>query len=129
MKHVGVLTLSLAAFLALGCGAGGRQLQSITVAQTVSGGKVSFIATGHYTSAPATVTPLAVSWGIGLFAPPPGTVHYTLTAAPYVFTCPTAGSGPLQPVSVFAPRDPNAPSSGSAAWTSVVTAYAQIQCP
>lgn len=129
MKHVGVLTLSLAALLALGCGTGSRQLQSITVTQSLSGGKVSFIATGHYTSEPTTVTPLPVSWGIGLFAPPPKSITYTLTTQPYVFTCPAPGSGPLQPVSVFAPANANAPMSGTLPWSGVVTAYAQINCP
>ncbi len=131
MKHVTVLILSLsaAASLLLGCAVGSRQLQSIAVHQVVSGGKVQFTATGIYSGSPAAVTPLPVSWGIGPFAPPPRSVQYTLTTQPYVFTCPGAGSGPLLPVSVLAPADPNAPMSGILPWKDVVTAYAQIQCP
>lgn len=129
MKHVGVFTLSIAALLTLSCG-GGRQLESITVNQVVSGGTITFTATGTYTASPTTVTPLAVSWGFGLFAPPPNTVLYTLTTQPYIFTCPASGSKtPLQPVSVFAPSDPNAPMSGSGSWHNMVIAYATPQCP
>jgi len=129
MKHVGVLILAMPALLTVSCGVGGRQLQSITVSQVVKGSQVQFVATGNYSAAPATVTPLAVSWGIGLFAPPPKSVNYTLTTQPYVFTCPAPGSGPLLPVSVFAPADPSAPPSGTVPWSGVVTAYAQINCP
>jgi hypothetical protein len=70
MNRVGVLAFCLPACLVLSCGSG-RQLQSIAISQALSGGKVQFTATGTYSAAPATVTPLAVSWGIGPFAPPP----------------------------------------------------------
>lgn len=131
MNRVRVLTLSLlvAASLMLACGGGsGRQLQSITISQTVNGDQVQFTASGAFSAPPTTVTPLAVSWGIGPFAPPPlGNLQYTLTTQPFVFDC--RGSGPLLPVSVFAPSDPNVPMSGSLPFNKMVTALAPIQCP
>ena len=59
----------------LGCGGNGaisaqpqHQLLSITVSPAsgtaaASGGQMQFVATGHYGSAPISVTPLQASWG------------------------------------------------------------------
>ena len=130
MKHVGVLALSLfvAASLLLGCTFGNRQLQSITINQSVKGNQIQFTATGTYTAPPFIAVQIPASWGFGLFAPPPKSVTYTLTTQPFVYTCPS-DSGPMLVVSVFAPKDPNAPMSGTVSWNDVVTASAQIQCP
>ena len=122
-----VLSLAVLAGLGLSCGSGSsRQLQSITIAQTVKGEEISFVATGNFSSAPTKVTPLPASWGIGPFAPPPAQWAYTLTSQPFTFNC-TGTSGPYQPVGAFAPTDPNAPSSGTT--KSVVIGYAPIKCP
>jgi hypothetical protein len=126
-----VLTLPalFAAALIAGCAGGnGRQLQSIVIGQTTSGNQVQFTATGIFSAPPTRVTPLAVSWGIGLFAPPPpGNLKYTLTTEPFVIPC--SASGPGSPVSVFAPSNSNAPINGSLPFKDMVTAYANIQCP
>jgi hypothetical protein len=127
MRHVGVFTLSIAALLILSCGSG-RQLESITVAQTVKGNQITFTATGTYSSSPTTVTPLAVQWGIGPFAPPPH-LSYTLTTQPFVFTCPAAGSLPPLPVTAFAPPNPSAPATGTLPFREAVIVYAAPQCP
>ena len=54
----------------LSCGASSQhQLQSITLspqsadAKDYPNGQVQFVATGHYTTTPATVTPITANWG------------------------------------------------------------------
>jgi hypothetical protein len=118
----------LAALGTLACGGGhGRQLQSITITQTLSanGQQVSFVATGTFSAPPTTVTPLPVDWTTQLLAPPPPEYTYTLTTQPLVVSCTTIGPGVL-PVVAFAPLDPNAPMSGTA--KTVVTAAATPVC-
>ncbi len=83
------------------------------------------MATGTFSAAPITVTPLPVDWTNGLMAPPPPTYSYTLTAQPYVVNCTTVGPEAL-PVVAFAPPDPNAPVSGTS--KTVVTAAASPVC-
>ena len=118
-----VPVVALACF-ALSCGSG-RHLQSITISQTSSGARITFVASGTFSAPPRTVTPLPVDWTLGLMAPPPQRYTYTLTTQPFVFDC--TASGPSLPVVAFAPPDPNAPSSGST--TKVITASAPINCP
>lgn len=119
--------LVLLVFGTLSCGSGGgRQLQSITISQTTSGQEIQFVATGRFSAPPTTVSPLPADWGIGPFAPPPANLQYQLTTQPFVFQC--TGSGPYQPITVFAPSNPNAPSSGSTAFKKVVTASAPPNC-
>ena len=128
MRSVWTLALLLAVSLSLACGTGAgtqRQLQSITIAQTLNGQQVQFIATGTFSTAPTTVTPLPVDWTLGLMAPPPAQYSYTLSTQPYVYDCANAGAYNL-PVVAFAPPDPSAPSSGTT--KTVVTAAAAIQC-
>jgi hypothetical protein len=127
MNRSSVLLLLTLGSLALSCGSGpGRQLQSITISQTANGQQIQFVATGHFSQAPTTVSPLPVSWGFGLFAPPPKVWTYTLTSQPFVVDCTVVGPQSL-PVSTFAPVDPNAPISGST--TNVVTAAIAVNCP
>jgi hypothetical protein len=69
-----IVSLASAAWMILGCGGSDFQpvnshlLESITVSPAAAdahdypGGKVPFVATGHYNSAPATVTPLQANW-------------------------------------------------------------------
>jgi hypothetical protein len=115
----------LLAGLTFSCGMG-RKLETISISQTMNGEQITFVASGTFTSAPTTVTPLAVQWTVGLMAPPPPTYSYTLTSQPYVFNC-TGVSGPQLPVGAYAPIDPNAPASGSTKFP--VIAYASVNCP
>src|SRR5580700_4979600 len=71
--------LAFACF-ALSCGSS-RQLQSITVSQTTSGTQATFVATGTFSAAPTTVTPLPVSWYVGAVG-----AQYTLTTQPFSAT-------------------------------------------
>jgi hypothetical protein len=65
-----VALLVLAAFFNLACGSSQRQIQSLSVspaaanARDYPGGKIPFVATGHYSKAPTTVTPLNARWGV-----------------------------------------------------------------
>jgi hypothetical protein len=79
-----IVSLTLAACVELSCGGGSRQLQSISVspasadAQNYPQGQVPFVATRHYNSSPASVTPLKANWaGISEF-----TVNGMLTYRP-----------------------------------------------
>ena len=69
---VSVILLGGAVCLTSACGAsrsGQHLIQSITLspasadAQNYPGGKVAFVATGYYSTAPTTVTPLTANWG------------------------------------------------------------------
>ena len=123
-----ILVLAMA-WLTLSCGSGnGRQLESITLTQTTinNGQDVQFVATGTFSAPPTTVTPLPVDWTTdGLMAPPPQIYDYTLSTQPYVVNC-TALEPAVPQVVAFAPRDPNAPTSGTS--KTVVTAAAMAGC-
>jgi len=107
-----------------------RVLQSISISpNTATGASASYTATGTYSSAPVTVTPLSVSWfvmGPGLDPPGPG---YAL--APGAFQaqrCSQVQSKTSQDYVVIAvaPANPNAPSSGpmpSQVFQDLVTAH------
>ena len=116
--------LLLTTSLDVSCGIG-RKLETITISQTVNGEQIQFVATGTFSSAPTTVTPLPVQWTIGLMAPPPPTYSYSLTTQPYAFNC--TGSGPYLPIGAYAPIDPNAAATGST--KNPVIAYASPECP
>jgi len=123
-----LILLLPATSLTLACGSSSnRQLQAITINSTVSGQQIQFVATGTFYAPPATVSPLPVSWSIGLFAPSPANLQYTLTVQPYLFDC--TGSGPYLPVSAAAPSDPDAPSTGSWPFAKMVKASAAVPCP
>jgi hypothetical protein len=114
-----ILLVSTAS-LTLACGSGSnRQLQSITIHAAVGGQQTVFVATGTFSAPPTTVSPLPVSWS---FAPPPGS--YTLTTQPFTPQCPIPS-----PVIAMAPADPNAPSSGSASTTPMVSESTPSPCP
>jgi len=107
-------SLLLLVLCTLSCGTSpGRQLQSITIAKSVSGQQIQFVATGTYSAAPTTVSPLPVDWSLGLLAPPPKEYTYTLTSQPYMYDC--ANTTLVNPgvVTALAPIDPNAPGSGT----------------
>ncbi len=112
--------LLFAASLTLACGSGsGRQLQSITLTGTwISNTQFELVATGHFSAAPTTVTPLPVFWSLQ-----PSPTQYTLSTQPYVTQC-----APLQAsLTAWAPVNPNAPSSGMLSSTKMLSvSYA---CP
>ena len=118
--------LLLCTLLTLSCGSSGRHLQSISITQSVSGQQIQFVASGTYSAAPTTVSPLPVDWILGLPAPPPTRWTYTLSNQPYAYDC--SNLNPLRPGSVtaVAPTDPNAPASGTT--TNVVMASLPFSC-
>jgi len=106
--------LLLAVLSTLSCGSN-RQLQSITINATYAGANQwQLTATGKFSAAPLTVTPLPVSWS---GAPPAGT--YSLTTQPFVIQC--AAGAPAGPWVAMAPADPHAASSGSTSSTKMVS--------
>lgn len=121
-----LIVLVLAASLTPSCGSG-RRLQSISISQTANGQEIEFVATGTFSAAPITVSPLAVQWTIGLYAPPPANLQYQLTTQPFVFDC--TGSGPYLPIVAAAPSNPRAPGSGTLPFKAMVTASVAVNCP
>jgi hypothetical protein len=123
MNRLWAPTLLAITSLTLSCGGGGnnRQLQSITISRVVNGQQIQFSATGTFSSAPTTVSPLAVSWS---YAPPPG--RYSLTTQPFLFDCEQPESP--GPIVAMAPADPSAPSSGSMKSTQMITTSGPIPC-
>jgi hypothetical protein len=124
-------SLLLAGVITVACGSNsninGRRLLSISVAQTVNGDQIQFVATGTFSSPPTTVTPLPVNWSEGLFAPPPpGNLDYSLSAQAYTLTC-TAGQPFL--VNALAPPNPSAPANGSLPLSQFVVGTATGDCP
>lgn len=109
------VTLIIAGITTVSCGSGpSRQLQSITInAKFVSGSQFQLVATGNFSSAPMTVTPLPVFWSL---SPPPP--NYSLTAQPFEIDCAAASPGPWI---AMAPANPHAPASGSVSDTKMVT--------
>ena len=115
------IAVLLLAVLTLSCGMG-RKLETITISQTVNGEQITFVATGTFTSAPTTVTPLPVFWYVG---PPP--TQYTLTIQPALCNI-TGLPMPLSLLTATAPADPNGASSGSVSATKMVKATASYSC-
>lgn len=122
-KHCALLLLLPPTSFTFACGSGTtRQLQSIAITQTANGEQIEFVATGKFSSSPATVTPIPVEWSVQLLAPPPQ--QYMLTTQPFLFKC--TASGPF-PTVAYAPSDANASASGS--WSGMVQASNIILCP
>jgi hypothetical protein len=83
-------TLAVVASLTLSCGANSdpgseRHLLSVTLSPTTADaqqspdGKVQFIATGYYNTAPYTVTPLSAGWGTCYQDAPTSAISVTRT--------------------------------------------------
>jgi len=113
-----VIFLGLAACITLACGNQPHQVQSVTVnpasadAQNYPDGKVPFIATGSYNSAPMTVTPLQANWaavseqlvnGVLTFGPVSSAVSIDHTG---VAQC-TAGASGTYAIVAWDIRDPS----------------------
>lgn len=126
MRSFSSLALVLAfASITLSCGSAsnGRQLQSITIIQSANGQQFEFVATGTFSAAPRTVTPLPVFWSIDL---PPN--QYVLTSQPFSVTCNVSGPYP-GPIVAWAPENPSAPGTGNLSGTKMVTGSTSITCP
>jgi len=116
MRRLGACLLYVICLLVLlgisACGSGSRQLQSISIS---SGGNVNmqYTATGTFSKAPTTVSPLPVSWYVVNSAVNPAVngpiVGYALTTEPYTLSpCVLTDT-----VVALAPVNPSAPSSGA----------------
>lgn len=110
----------------LSCGNSPRHLQSISIAKSVTGPQIQFVASGTFSAPPTAVTPLPVDWMLGVPAPPPKQWTYILTGQPYTYDC--ANANPINPngVTAVAPMDPKAPTSGTT--TKVVMATLPFSC-
>jgi hypothetical protein len=110
--------------LTLACGgSSNRHLQSIAIKEVANGQEIQFVATGTFSAAPTTVSPLPVFWS---YAPPPG--QYTLTTQPFTFQCDFVGAYP-SPLVAWAPPDPNAPGNGPLSAETMIRASTEINCP
>lgn len=117
--------------LTLACGgsSSSRQLQSIAIHSAVNGQQIQFTAAGTFSAPPTTVDPLPVNWSLGLFAPPPANLQYTLTSQPYLVNCVDEEvNGPAQ-ISAFAPKNPSATMEGTVAFAQGVAAAMTFTCP
>ena len=111
----GVLVCVLLGILGLsGCaGTGnGRQLMSITISPqsaTAQNGQAQFVATGHFNTAPTTVTPMSVAWhqSFPVFDPPGQIVTFTTTQQAFAAQCFQGGQQTITVVA-FAPVNGNA---------------------
>src|SRR5690348_8018085 len=107
---VGILSSS-------GCGGTGsnRQLLSLTIspqsAAAQNGQQPQFVATGHFNTAPTTVTPISVAWqqSFPVFDPPGMVIPFTLTQQPFAGQCFQG----IHTVTVVAFAPVNANASGS----------------
>jgi hypothetical protein len=121
-KTWAVVVLLAVISVAPACGSNNRQLQSITITAVANGSQIQFVATGTFSAAPTTVSPLPVSWS---FAPPPP--QYNLTTQPFTFNC--TSTGPYaSPVVAMAPANPDAAGSGSMSTTKMISASGPITC-
>jgi hypothetical protein len=114
--RAGLLSLFLCGFFVASCGAPSRKLESITISPnpaTAKNGTVQLVATGTFSSAPVTVSPLPVDWSQSTCD------NLCNTGVPEVIgpisvnnaglaTCAQGYSG-TAPVQAVAPVDPNLP--------------------
>jgi hypothetical protein len=105
---VGILGLS-------GCGSGSnRQLLSLTInpqSATAQNGQAQFVATGHFNTAPTTVTPMPVAWNQSFpaFDPPGQVLTFSTTQQPFAGQCFPS----QQTITVVALAPVNASASGN----------------
>ena len=104
-----VATLFALLLLALGCGSGNRQLQSIT-AKANGMTQFQLTATGAFNASPESVTPLPVAWYVVAANVDfrGGPVSYTLTSQPFSTQCLTGSTAVA-----IAPQSSSAPTSGT----------------
>ena len=105
---LGILSLS-------GCAGTGndRQLTSLTISpqsETAQNGQQpQFVATGHFSTAPTTLTPMPVAWlqSAPVFDPPGQVVTFTTTQQPFMSQCLQGGPKTIT-VTAFAPVNASA---------------------
>jgi hypothetical protein len=116
----GAILLAATGVALTGCGGSGRVLESISLSPSpavAKNGTVQLVATGTYSSAPITVSGIAVNWNPPACASTPGTSCPDLAAVPArpitvnssgLVTCNKGYSGTTGE-EVTAPRDPSLP--------------------
>lgn len=137
IRHAGALALVFSAVFAAGCGGSGRVLESISLSPSpavTKNGTVQLVATGTYSSAPLTVTGIAVNWNPSSCLSIPGTACPQVTAVPArpisvsssgLVTCDKGYSGATAE-EVTAPKDPSQPADAQN--VSTVSAMVQVNC-
>lgn len=91
IRRACVLTLACSGVFVAGCGGSGRMLESISLSPSpavAKNGTVQLVATGTYSSAPVTVTGIAVDWNPSSCVETPGTA------------CPQTAVVPARPITV-----------------------------
>jgi len=125
MSRVGffLVVLPFVTCLVVACGSAnsGRQLHSITINAVGDCCETIFTATGTYSTAPSTVSPLPTSWSLGT---PPDT--YQLTTQPFAVICPLPNGNYL--VTAMSPVNPNAPLTGTVSSTKIVVTTTHAIC-
>ena len=116
------------AFLCVGCGnSNPRELQSVTItpqtadASTFAGHQVQFVATGHYSKPPTTISPVTVLWSV--YKPPLATINQNGLAQ-----CSVGMTGDAT-VLAYAPSEPSLPISKLSSSKRPVLGMAQLSCP
>ena len=137
IRRAFALASVLSAVFATGCGGSGRVLDSISLSPSpavAKNGSVQLVATGTYSSAPVTVSGIAVNWNPSACAPIPGTACPQVTAVPArpisvsssgLVTCDKGYSGATAE-EVTAPKDPSQPADAQN--VSTVSATVQVNC-
>jgi hypothetical protein len=110
--------LTVASLMLAGCGGGGPRsgvLQSITVVPTTGASSTEFTATGHYSTAPTTMTNIPVAWfQVEAIVDPTGpNWRYLMTSAPFPGTCYPSSQPYTNYIIAYAPANPNAPAKGT----------------
>lgn len=126
LRRSGLALRVTASFLliAIGCGSATRQLQTINISPAVAEGQVQFVATGHYSQDPVTMSPLPVLWGFYL---PQGKSGATITQSG-VAQCESGMSGTFS-VAAWAPADPSIPIAQLGTAKKAVVGIAVLNCP
>ena len=124
----GLVSIIMLALLCAGCGNNNlRELQSITItpatadASTFATRQVQFIATGHYSKPPTTISPVTVLWSV--YKPPVATIDQNGVAQ-----C-SAGMTGYVTVLAYAPSEPSLPISKLSSSKRPVLGMAQLVCP
>jgi len=130
-----MLPLVLCGLFAAGCGGSSRKLESISLSPNpamTKGGSVQLVATGTFSSAPLTVSPLPVNWNPGsCFNNTNGACPQIVVATPVnvsttgVASCAQGYSGTVS-VEVTAPENPSL--SPNATGVPLVTGKTSVVC-
>jgi hypothetical protein len=114
LRHVGALSLLLCGLLVASCGGSSRVLESISISPNpavAKNGTAQLVATGTFSSAPVTVTPLPVDWSQSpcdnlCNVAGPNVIGPISVNSSGVATCAKGFTGSF-PVQAVAPKDPS----------------------